>query len=140
MDDFLKEKIIWAEMTNQNAFIWENTKLMCNQTCYFIPNANKYLLSILNSKLIYFYFSGLASGLGDGAFRWIKQFIEKIPIPIISEVEQQIFIDLVDKILLLKKENKDTNGLENEINSSVYKLYDLTSEEIKFIQETTKGL
>lgn len=43
---------------------------------------------------------------------------------------------LVDKILSTKKENPqaDTSGLENKIDKLVYKLYDLTEEEIKIIE------
>jgi hypothetical protein len=43
----------------------------------------------------------------------------------------------VDKILAAKKENKnaDTSNWEREIDKLVYKLYDLTEEEIKIIEE-----
>ncbi|MCC5944187.1 MAG: Eco57I restriction-modification methylase domain-containing protein [Bernardetiaceae bacterium] len=102
IEEFEKEKIVWSEMTNLNAFIWEDEKKYCNQTCYFIPNGSKYILAILNSKLVYFYFSKIATDLGAGAFRWIKQFIEKIPIPFLSPSSQQPFEDLVDYVLWLK--------------------------------------
>jgi hypothetical protein len=43
----------------------------------------------------------------------------------------------VDKILAAKKENPntDTSNWEQEIDKLVYKLYDLTKEEIKIIEE-----
>ena len=133
-EDFQKEKILWAEMTNENCFCWENGNIMANQTCYFIPNSSKSLLSILNSKLIYFYFSCIATGLGDGAFRWIKQFVEKIPIAEIEEKKQKGFNAIVDKIIELKSKNEDTKHLENQIDNKVFELYNLTKEEIEFIE------
>jgi type II restriction/modification system DNA methylase subunit YeeA len=52
--------------------------------------------------------------------------------PIVRQIEA-----LVDKILAAKKENKNANtsNWEQEIDKLVYKLYDLTKEEIKIIEE-----
>lgn len=54
--------------------------------------------------------------------------------------EQQPFIDLANQILSVKKENlnADTSPLENEIDQLVYKLYNLTPEEIKIIEDRVK--
>jgi site-specific DNA-methyltransferase (adenine-specific) len=77
--------------------------------------------------------------LGEKAMRWIKQYVEQIPIPQISEKEQQPFIKLVDKILKIKKETPqaDTESIENQINTLVYNLYNLTPDEIKIIENET---
>lgn len=129
-------KIIWAEMTQSPCFIYEDKGYYINQTCYFIPRDDVYLCAVLNSKLIYFYMKQIASNLGDGAFWWIKQYIEKLPIPKIDSKNQTIvnqIIALVDEILKLKAKDSafDTNKLESEIDSLVYKLYNLTNEEIE---------
>jgi len=42
---------------------------------------------------------------------------------------------LINKILLFKERGEDTIALEREIDKLVYKLYDLTEEEIKVIEE-----
>ena len=132
MEDFYKQKIVWAEMTNQNAFIWDDMNLLTNQTCYFIPNSSKYLLAILNSKCTYFYFSNFAASLGDGAFRWIKQYVEQIPIPVPSkEVENKLEV-LVNKII--SSNGSDTTVLETAIDEIIYKMFELSEEEIKFIK------
>lgn len=98
-------KIVWAEMTDTPCFVYDTQGFYINQTCYFIPRDDKYLCAILNSKLIYFYMQQIASNLGDGAFRWIKQYIEKLPIPQTTKANQIIvnqIIALVDEILNLK--------------------------------------
>uniref|UniRef100_UPI0035941E3A hypothetical protein n=1 Tax=Geminocystis sp. TaxID=2664100 RepID=UPI0035941E3A len=59
------------------------------------------------------------------------------PIPQnINNQKQQPLIKLVTKILNLKEENpdNDTTELEKEIDLLVYKLYDLTEEEINIIE------
>lgn len=55
LEDFEKEKIVWAEMTDEPRFIYDNKGFYTNQTCYFIARDDKYLFAILNSKVIYFF-------------------------------------------------------------------------------------
>jgi len=59
-----------------------------------------------------------------------------IPITSSNESIVQQIEALVDKILAAKKENKNANTSkwEREIDMLVYKLYDLTEEEIKIIE------
>ncbi len=80
----------------------------------------------------------MASSLGEGAFRWIKQFIEKLPIPKITQSNQSIadsIIALVDEILNLKSKDStaNTSELESDIDNLVYALYDLNNEEIAIV-------
>ncbi len=140
LEDFEKEKIVWAEMTDEPRFIYDNKGFYTNQTCYFIARDDKYLFAILNSKVIYFFMHQMASNLGEGAFRWIKQFIERLPIPQITEKNQELADKITDGAkAILKSKEKDpkanTQQLEKEIDALVYQLYNLTDEEIKIIEE-----
>lgn len=140
LEDFEKEKIVWAEMTDEPRFIYDNKGFLTNQTCYFIARDDKYLFAILNSKVIYFFMRQIASNLGEGAFRWIKQFIERLPIPKITKSNKPTadkITALVDKILQSKAKDPkaNTQELEKEIDALVYQLYNLTDEEIKIIEE-----
>ena len=51
---------------------------------------------------------------------------------------QQEFITIVDQILTLKKENPqaDTSQLEDDIDELVFKLYELTPEEIDVVKNS----
>ncbi len=140
LEDFEKEKIVWAEMTDEPRFIYDNKGFYTNQTCYFIARDDKYLFAILNSKVIYFFMRQMASNLGEGAFRWIKQFIERLPIPQITEENQKLADKITDGTeAILEAKEKDpkanTQKLEKEIDALVYQLYNLTDEEIKIIEE-----
>ncbi|WP_121275902.1 class I SAM-dependent DNA methyltransferase [Helicobacter pylori] len=139
LEDFEKEKIVWAEMTDEPRFIYDNKGFLTNQTCYFIARDDKYLFAILNSKVIYFFMRQIASNLGEGAFRWIKQFIERLPIPQITTKNQELahkITDCAEQILQSKAKDPkaNTQGLEKEIDALVYQLYNLTDEEIKTIE------
>ena len=139
LEDFEKEKIVWAEMTDEPRFIYDNKGFYTNQTCYFIARDDKYLFAILNSKVIYFFMHQMASNLGEGVFRWIKQFIERLPIPKITPQNQELADKITDgakQILALKGKDPEANTqkLEKEIDALVYQLYNLTDEEIKIIE------
>ncbi|GAA7216887.1 hypothetical protein BD0076_07110 [Helicobacter pylori] len=140
LEDFEKEKIVWAEMTDEPRFIYDNKGFYTNQTCYFIARDDKYLFAILNSKVIYFFMRQMASNLGEGAFRWIKQFIERLPIPKITPQNQELarkITDGAERILKTKEKDPKANtlDLEKEIDALVYQLYHLTDEEIKIIED-----
>ncbi|WP_414600153.1 TaqI-like C-terminal specificity domain-containing protein [Helicobacter pylori] len=120
--------------------MYDNKGFLTNQTCYFIARDDKYLFAILNSKVIYFFMRQIASNLGEGAFRWIKQFIERLPIPKITEKNQELarkITDCAEQILALKEKDPkaNTQRLEKEIDALVYRLYNLTDEEIKTIED-----
>jgi len=136
LEDFEKPKIVYQEIASTGCFCWDETGYYINQSCYIMTGANKYILAVLNSKLIAWYFKNVSVVLGEKALRWIKQYVEQIPIPQIEIEEQQKFINIVDKILLLKNENSksDTEKYEKEIDKMVYKLYELTKDEIKIIE------
>ena len=137
--EFEKEKVVWAEMTKEPNFIWELNKIYVNQTCYFLTNSRKYHVALLNSKIIYYYFQTIASSLGNAANRWIKQYVEQLPIPPITSSNEIIvnkIENLVEKIIEKKKVNSvsDTSKLEQEIDKFVYALYELTVEEIRIVE------
>ena len=102
----------------------------------------KYILAIINSNFAHswFYKNGKKRGAGvDIGVEKLRQF----PIKDIQFQDQKSFIDLVDRILSI---TKDENYLQNpqkqakvkeyekQIDQMVYKLYNLTKEEIKIVE------
>lgn len=93
----------------------------------------KYLISLLNSKLIAFWLKNKGKMQGNN-YQLDKEPLLEIPIYKTNELSQQPFITLVDKILSSKKENIDTTDLETKIDIMVYKLYELTYEEVLVVE------
>ena len=141
VEDFEKEKIIWAEMTKEPRFIYDNFGFHTIQTCYtLISPYSKYLLGVLNSKISLYFMQQISATLGSASFRWIRQYVENIPIPKIDSTNQSIadkIIALVEEILALKAENPQSTTIkpESQINKLVYTLYNLTNEEIELIEK-----
>ncbi len=95
----------------------------------------KYVLASLNSKLGNFELRQICSNLGEKGLELRKIFMENFPIPKISESQQKPFELLVDEILTKKSKDEDTQNLENQIDSLVYALYQLTDQEIELIKK-----
>ncbi len=99
----------------------------------------KYLVGLLNSKLSEFWLRNKGKMQGNN-FQLDKEPLVNIPLIKPEENIQQYISDIVSKILEYKKQNpeSDTSQLENKIDQLVYKLYNLTEEEIKTIEQANK--
>jgi len=134
---FEKPKIIFSEIVSEPQFYYDEKGYYPEATVFFISGNNlKYLTALLNSKPVTFFFKSFYMG-GElvGKIRYKKAFLEQIPIPIPTEKQEMEMNSLVDKIILQKQQNQDTKMLEAEIDQMVYKLYELTNEEIKIVEE-----
>lgn len=98
----------------------------------------KYLTAILNSKLVAFWLKHKGKMQGNN-YQIDKEPLLNIPIVDTNSKNKKLadeLINLADEILKAKEQDKNANTqeLENKINSLVYKLYNLTEEEIKIIE------
>jgi hypothetical protein len=141
------------DISLQGNFILDNEKKYCVNTCYVIGSSEKYLLGILNSKLITFFYSRLSSTYRGGYLRFIYQYLEQLPIHSINFDNSQDksrhdhIVKLVEQMLEAKeklsnaKTEAETNRLEmqcqaldRQIDEAVYELYGLTPEEIEIVE------
>ena len=90
------------------------------------------LLGILNSKLINWFFRCFSTNSNVNGYE-----IDNLPIPDIQDDVQLDLRKLVISVMENKKQNNyaDTQDEESRIDEIVYKLYDLTKDEIKIIEE-----
>jgi len=138
--EFEKPKIVFSEIVSEPQFYFDEKGFYPEATVFFISgNHLKYLTALLNSKAVTFFFKNFYMG-GElvGKIRYKKAFLENVPIPKPSIKEESNIETLVDQILSLKKANPqaDTSELENEIDELVYKLYELTPEEIEVVKNS----
>lgn len=87
------------------------------------------ILGLLNSKPVNYYFRNF--------FKNAKELFPKIPIKYLKEIPIKVTTgkvgEIAKKIQREKAIAKDTTTLEQEIDNLVYKLYDLTYDEVKVI-------
>jgi hypothetical protein len=138
IDKFEQPKIIFSEIVSSPQFYYDEKGYYPEATVFFITgNKLKFLTALLNSKAITFFFKEFYMG-GElvGKIRYKKTFLEKIPIPIPDELNENRIINLVDKIIYTQKEKMDAklSSLFNDIDQIVYQLYELTPDEIDVIE------
>ena len=126
IEDFSKQKIAWASVGETlYSLIPESTYLLDTNYFFSIEKKQIYLLAILNSKLITYWINSEDTPIGKGgAYRHYKYNLEKLPIIVLPT-------DIQDKLSNLL----DTQNYE-KIDKLIYELYNLTDEEISFIENT----
>lgn len=138
---FEEEKLIWTRLSAINSFAISTGKEYSIDSTSFATGKNlKYYCCLLNSKLTFFYFKLGSVIWGVDGIKWFGEYFDSIPI-IKPESEIMLpFIKLYDKILISKQQSpeNDTSELEKEIDQLVYKLYDLTDEEIAIVEGSIK--
>ena len=127
-DEFSKPKIVWAELSRTgNSFAYSDEGAMVLNTCYilsFSDNARhekelNNLLGFLNSKAALFYLDIISSKLDETGWRWLKQFVELIPVPV---------------NLVFEEEGPFTNEDSASIDSQLYKQLGLSPDETKYLE------
>lgn len=136
------EKLLFRRVSSKLIFTYDNEQYFALNTLVVVNLKEgvdisiKYLLALLNSKVIDYYYSVRHKSTKTVFSEIQANSVRELPIKIIPNVGQQPFIELVDKILEIKKFDykADTSALEAEIDKLVYSLYNLTEEEIKIIE------
>lgn len=150
-----KPKIIYASVSQRGSFTLDGEGVFVDKTCYFLPTSDKYLLGLLNSKLIFYYFSSIGVQRRGGYYEYLAQYVEKLPIRKINfddpaDVEcHDRMVALVEEMLHLKREHAAAEAafedrrhalahriaqVDREIDTLVYGLYGLTPEEIRIVE------
>jgi hypothetical protein len=134
--EFEKPKIIYPNQCSRNEFYFDKCEFYANQKTFILTDCHAYLAAILNSQLINFIFPFYLSPLQNGFWEPSKIYAEQFPIPPTSEADKVRLNELAEACAQASQcqDTATLNALESEINTIVYHLFDLTSEEIALIE------
>ena len=132
--EFDKPKIILGRFMNKATFAFDREGFFNNDALYMIPDANEYVVSVLNSSTCWWFLTQICTDLQNGYLQAFRENLFEISIPEITPEAQKPFIEKVDEILELKKAGANTDVLEGEIDRMVYDLYELTPDEIAVVK------
>jgi Alw26I/Eco31I/Esp3I family type II restriction m6 adenine DNA methyltransferase len=139
METINNERIVMQGITGVNEKI--RIKAMIVKGVYCANSLNflsiksnidlKYLLGILNSKLMNFIFKKFNTNSNVNGYE-----VNNLPIIEADNPTQKKIIQLVDKILKGKSKNpiEDTSSFETEIDNTIYSLYNLEKSEIDIVE------
>lgn len=129
-EDFSKQKIAYREISDEMNACMIEEGIFVNNKCYIITGESlEYLICILNSKLfnkLILKAVNITGGKGE-------VFLKFISIPKLDSIEQKPYILLFNEIMNTTDE-KTRLLVDNKIDELVYKLYQLTQDDINTIE------
>ncbi|MBN2654695.1 MAG: Eco57I restriction-modification methylase domain-containing protein [Nitrospirae bacterium] len=131
--EFEQPKIVYPDIAKASEFTWDESKTFLGNTAYIIPTNEKWLLGLLNSRVIWWFYLNISSTIQGGFVRFIAQYMQQLPIPYSSDKQKAPIIERVEKILA-DPGSQYVPRLEAEIDEMVYALYGLTPEEIAIVE------
>ncbi|MCK4681774.1 hypothetical protein KAT59_01955, partial [Candidatus Bipolaricaulota bacterium] len=118
-----------------------------------------YVLGLLNSSLLFWYLQTISNRFRGGWITCTKQYVGKLPIRTINfsdpddKAHHDRLVELVESMLKLHKDlqasrigheksfiQRQIDATDKQIDQLVYELYGLTDEEIRIVEEATKGV
>ncbi len=123
-----EKRRIKATLINENYYLANS----CNYILINESINHKFLLALLNSKLFNFIFKCKSTNSNVNGYE-----INELPIILTSETSK--IEKIIDKIIENKEKNihYDSSKEEAKIDNEIYKLYNLTKEEIEIIENET---
>jgi type I restriction-modification system DNA methylase subunit len=153
---FENEKLLIRETGARLTAVYDNRSMINLRSLYNIRTKDKmplkYILALLNSKLFQYYYSMKFKASTDIFPKIRIAQVKKMPIKSDKKYEATL-ITLVDKMLSLNKRlneigdkktderadiEEEIKHTDNEIDELVYKIYGITDEEKKIIEESLK--
>jgi hypothetical protein len=140
---FEKPKILIRQTANRIMASFDDEKWYCLKSGIIVQLSNegqflyKYLLGLLNSKLMNFLYKNLVNE-NNRIFPEVKPVqLAKLPIKTADIKKQRKIETLVNRIIVKKTKNALTNtsDLEKQIDELLYEIYDLTNEEINIVEK-----
>jgi hypothetical protein len=157
--EFAKPKIVYGQFQIGPHFAFSSSTLYFGSNHYMLLHDDTdfllQLCGILNSKLYFFYMKHIAGILGDpnkrGRLISQKSHILKFPIPSFADTHHSNLLKFVEQMLNLHsnlaavrvpdektKIQRQIDTTDRQIDQLVYKLYNLTEEEIKIVELTIR--
>ena len=128
-EDFNKQNIVWSDIAKEPSFVWLPENILFNNTIYMIVGLEKKDLAVLNSSLIKWYFPTISSSLGGGN-RYFKEFVQRIPLPKNTSVENELELDRLVRSI---NKNGINSDLDNQIDDIVFSIFGLSNKENNII-------
>jgi adenine-specific DNA-methyltransferase len=152
--DFEGEKIVFPQRSPCNTFGYNEKSWYAGTDVYFITNKNdnkielKYILALLNSKLMYvwLYFKGKRKG---ELLELLYKPITEIPVKEINDKHKNKITDYINQIIKLTNEedfidnkNKqiEVKNISKSIDEILYEAYNFSNDEIDYIESFCKQI
>lgn len=133
LSSFYKTKIVWPLTADKWGFALDTDKKFLSSGAFFLTSSSEslfYILGILNSKLMEYYFSNIGVMTAGGAFTLKKSTIGRLPIKKSIKQSKKEEIEKIVKLILSDK----NHDLVPKLDKLIFELYDLNKVEVELIE------
>ncbi|MEZ4790271.1 MAG: TaqI-like C-terminal specificity domain-containing protein [Flavobacteriales bacterium] len=134
-----RPKILYQEIAMSHAFAYDEAGLYVNNKLFMLVDVPMELLAYLNSSVVWFLLWQTTTRLRGDALAMQTPYILNLPVHS-GVMENEALCKKASEVLDARSSDPDCDSsqLEREIDALVYRLYDLTAEEIALV-ETAVG-
>ena len=128
LDEFSKDKIVYAEIVFDSAFYFDTSGIYTEATAFVLTGEHtNYLTALLNSELLTFVFRAFYAGgdLRGDTFRYKKVFLQNLPVIKPEQPSEEMLEGLVNYVqfLITHEQKLHSAYFEQLIDALVYELY-----------------
>jgi hypothetical protein len=105
---FKEPKIMYQEITWRLSWAFDDSGAVCNNTAYFLPSSDLWILAVVNSPIAWWYAWRTAVHGKDEALRYLKDFVRDFPIPSPSAEQRVSAESHVRRLIAIQKSQHDT--------------------------------
>lgn len=138
---FDNEKIITPEISLGTNMMYDSGKFYHNTKAYSLVKKEqfnlsyKFYLALLNSNIMWFFLKNTGYVLRGGYYTFKTNYLEPFPLPDVTDEEVVQAVELLVEQSIINVSNEvDNTEIEKQLNRIVYGLYNLTQEEIEFME------
>ena len=133
-EEFEKPKIVYPDIAKSPPFAYDASGAYGVNTIYILPTDELYLLGVLNSSVVEFFYNQISSTIRGDYLRFIAMYMEQVPIPQATPAQCAAIESLVRKLLDAEGQGPQVAEWERELNALVYEVYGLTEKEIAIVE------
>jgi hypothetical protein len=153
-DLFGVPKIVWGNLSTRSSFALDEINgFYVNAPACILPTNSKYVLGILNSKLMSYFLKSICAERQGGFIEQKPVYVSQVPIKKPTKTQEERITEYVKKMLELNEKlvavgnkltdekariEKEMNETDSNINSLVYEIYQLTEGEKKIIENSSQ--
>jgi hypothetical protein len=134
-----RPKIVVQQILYHSVFALDTERYWVNAKVYFLPTDDRYLLALLNSRIMWWYIYRKWTHMKDEALTVQKQKVLSLPIPEVTPDLRSQIENLVDQAGEIAR---DVSGqiellvIERALDACVIEAYGLTKDEVAIIERT----
>jgi len=128
-EEFEKSKIIFSRFMEKPLYTFDEKGYYHNNAVWLVPEDDKYLCSVLNSQLGWWYLKHQSTDLQNQYLQIFRENLFSLSIPEINSSNRMTLTNLADQLLDGTLSEEEKKVLENELDEIIYTLYDMGNKE-----------